>query len=234
LLIEYCLGEIALTKTLLIVAVFLLTSIQLGAASIRIITGADVNGNLQANGGFDQNWQISTNGTTYLSPVVAFPAQIFSPMDTVSAGAKWITDPSVRSDSENTGWGTNNPVIFETVFDLTGFDLATTTLSGFWRLADDTLSISINGILVPGTAVSSVGSWSTDQAINVGSSFFNPGVNNVLTVVGSSRNSRWDAFWFDATVQDAAPTGEVPEPSSMLLLGAGLGIVALRGRKIRS
>lgn len=219
-------------RTLLVLSLFVTAAFQLSAASITVRTGVDATNALLADGAADIDWLITTDGgASFAAPVVAFPAQICCGMETVAGTAKWITDPSVTSDSAATGWGVGNPVTVFTTFDLTGFDLATTSLTGIARVADNTLSIAINGIVIPGSAAGS--SWDEDWPVAAGPAFFVPGVN-VLSITGDSLNSAWDAFWFDATIADRPTTGEVPEPSSLMLLGAGLGLLGLGARRFRS
>ncbi|MFX8051704.1 hypothetical protein ABTK77_20435, partial [Acinetobacter baumannii] len=74
-----------------------------------------------------------------------------------------------------------------TTFDLTGFDLATTALSGTWRVADNLLGIYLNGVLIQDALNST---WFTDYALSVtaGAPAFNQGLNT-LEVRASSINS---------------------------------------------
>ncbi|MFX8262588.1 hypothetical protein ABTL46_22285, partial [Acinetobacter baumannii] len=82
---------------------------------------------------------------------------------TVASTAAWITD-SGSADSAATGWGIGKPVYLRTTFDLTGFDLATTALSGTWRVADNLLGIYLNGVLIQDALNST---WFTDYALSV-------------------------------------------------------------------
>jgi len=201
------------------------------AATITIRTGVDSLGAALADGAVDSDWLISTNGGVSFNPaVVAFPAQLCCSMDTVPGPAKWITDPSVQSNSEATGWGIDNPVTVATTFDLTGFNLATTSLSGFFRTADNTLNVSINGVVVPSTA--QFFSFENNFPISAGAAFFVPGTNT-LSMTGTSVNSRWDGFWLDVTVTDGV-SDNIPEPSTVSLMLAGVSILAFGSRRLRS
>jgi hypothetical protein len=199
------------------------------AAVITLRTGVDGSLNPLADGSSDPFWQVSVQGGAFTAAKVSFvPDQVDFGMETVTSEAKWITDPSVVDGSVNTGWGVSQLAIARRTFDLTGFNLSTTSLSGIWRLADDTAGLFLNGTLIPGTSVGTT--WAVNTAVNVpaGSALFVSGINT-LELRGTSRNSQWDGFWFSGTVSgDTA----VPEPGSAFLIVPALaGIVfALRRR----
>jgi hypothetical protein len=120
-------------------------------------------------------------------------------METVAGTARWISDPSITDGSPSTNWGVGPLATARRTFDLTGFDLATTSLSGVWRVADQRQGVYSNGTLIAGTTADGGSARAFDQAIAVaaGSPLWLPGVNT-LELRGTSINSGWDGFWLDA------------------------------------
>lgn len=213
-------------------ALALMMAGTLSAATLVLRTGVDGALTPLADGALDTDWTISTDGgNTFVASKVLFPAQICCGLETVSSEAKWVADQSITAGSQATGFGVNNQVRLRHEFDLTGFDLSTVALSGTWRLADDTDGLFLNGSLISGTAVSQT--WDGDETVNVaaGSPLFIAG-QNVFEMRGTSRNSQWDGLWFSGEVTgDLAST--VPEPSTLVLLPAGLGGLLLAVRRQR-
>jgi len=211
-----------------------ISAIVLSAASahadVTLRTGVDAGGAGLAAGALDPFWDISVDGGASFSDAkVAFPVQICCGMETVGPNARWITDPSIVDDDPATDWGVGRTVFLTRTFDLSGYDLASVTLSGTWRVADNSEGIFLNGTLLPGTTAAST--WFTDFPVSVGagSGLFVGGINTI-EMRGSSINSTWDAFWLDAVVSGRRV--EVPEPASLALLGLGLlGVAAARRRQ---
>jgi len=208
-----------------------LWAVPANAASIRILTGVDGANNVLADGATDPSWTISVDhGVTFPNAKVLYPIGECCGMETVGAQAKWISDPSTGPNSPNTGWGVGNTVYARRSFDLTGFNLATTDITGIWRVADFRMGIYLNGTLIdPATADNGSG-WFSDQAFGGGAGLFVAGTN-VLELRGDSGNSEWDGFWLDATVTDGAAA--VPEPASLMLLGTGLVACVRRARRAK-
>jgi hypothetical protein len=222
------------TRTTVALCLMFAFAAALTAGPIDIRTGVDGALNPLNAGDLDPFWEISTDGTNFSAAVVAFPAQICCGMESAPATATWITDPSVSADSPFTGWGFDNPVTIRRSFNLSGYDLSTVALSGLWRVADNSLGIYINGNLIPDTVFSST--WGNDFAVNLaaGSGFFQNGTN-VISMVGTSGNSAWDAFFLDVTVngrlEGDGGGSTVPEPATVALLGGGLLALALVYRR---
>ncbi|MBI5659749.1 MAG: FxDxF family PEP-CTERM protein [Nitrosomonadales bacterium] len=210
------------------------------AASIQINTGVSAGGTTLAAGSIDPFWSISTDGINFSAAKVAYPGaypnfnsgQTCCGMDSVSADAAWITTPSVVSTSPTTGWGISNTVYARKLFDLSGYDLGTVSLSGSWRVADTDYGIYINGNLVSGTNNHAY-AFAQDQAfsLSAGSGYFVAG-NNTIELRGQSVNNVWDGFWLAGTVGgQAAPITAVPEPETYAMLLAGLGLLGFTVRR---
>ena len=191
------------------------------AAVIEIRTGVDAALNPLGENVEDPFWQISVQGGGFTAAEVVNSEVICCGMESVAGTARWISDPSVTDGSAATGWGFGQLAVARRTFDLTGFDLASTSLSGNWRVADSRFGVYLNDVLIAAETANGGSAWDFDQAISVaaGSGLFVAGVN-VLELRGTSGNSTWDGFWLDATIEDEGPS--VPEPALLALLGIGL------------
>jgi hypothetical protein len=195
-------------------------------SSLTLATGVDGSGHLLASGATDPTWSISVDGgSTYNPAIVAYPIDICCGMETVTSAANWVTDPSTTPSSPATAWGVGNPVDLTATFDLTGFDLSTTTLTGTFRVADDADGIYLNGNLIAGTQETD--SWAADIPLTASSGFVS-GINTIR-IAGDSINSEYDGFWLSAIVTDGV--AETPEPSTILTALTGAILIALVYRR---
>lgn len=152
--------------------------------------------------------------------------------DTASAWVGPNNDSSVTGPQFGT-W------VYQTAFDLTGFDLATTSIAGRWA-ADDYGSIALNGNATgfaiassyPGTTIAGYNTW-FDFTINSG---FVSGINTLeFTVINSGGGPTGLRVEFEQNgLPPFPPDGQVvPEPStlkmSMILFGM-FGVVWMRNR----
>jgi len=200
------------------------------AVTITLRTGVDAALTPLGQNVADPFWTISVQGGGFVPAEVVNTQVICCGMATVTAEARWISDPSVTAGSSNTGWGVGKTAFARRSFDLTGIDLATVALTGNWRVADTRQGVYLNGNLLTGTNTGA--GYQSDQAIQVlaASGFFLPGVN-VLELRGTSGNAFSDGFWFSGTV-----TGNpivAAEPATLALLGLGLASVRA-ARRLRS
>jgi hypothetical protein len=201
------------------------------AATITLRTGVDGALTPLGENVTDPFWTISVQGGAFAPAEVVNSEVICCEMDEVGPQARWISDASVTDGSDNTGWGIGLTAIARRSFDMTGLNPATATLLGAWRVADHRRGVFLNGFLIPGTDSGAFG-FQDDQLLSAGAASFLPGVN-ILEIRGTSVNSEFDAFWLDATVTADPIGGSVPEPATLLLLGAG-ALAAARRRLVKS
>ncbi len=220
--------KVPMLVALVAAIVVLVVPHQVDAASIVLRTGVDGGLNPLGENVTDPLWDISVQGGGFVDAEVVNSEVICCGMETVAPVARWISDPSVTDGSPSTGWGIGPTAIARRTFDLTGFDLSTTSLSGAWRVADNRAGVFINGNLIVGTDDGGAG-WDNNQLLTAGPAFFIPGLN-VIELRGFSQNSTWDGFWLDATIQDSPTTPPVPEPTTVALMAFGVAAAAARAR----
>ena len=132
--------------------------------------------------------------------------------------AKWtefeLDRQSPRGYAGN-GWG-----LYTRVFDLSPFDVEKVKITGAWAI-DDTGILSLNGNVVNALGA---GRWGSLTPFSVPTEFLNPG-RNILTVTMLQNDVNLDAMRVEGWVI------VVPEPSTWMMLVAGLALVLAAGRK---
>lgn len=183
-------------------------------------TGLDASGAPLAQDAVDPHYVIV--GSSVFGPA-AYVKRSGAPLD----NGAWINDSTASSwlvpavDFFFTDQpGVTDSITYRTQFDLSAFSAPGWRIDGRWAADDSGLTIRLNGALVPGVAVAQADQW-TSFSITSG---ILPGLNTLEFT----------------TLSTVSPTGlrvemtttplPVPEPSTWLLMGAGLALVALRRR----
>jgi hypothetical protein len=194
---------------------------------INVSTGLDASNNVITTGGMiDAHWTVtvdptfSSTGTTR----TVFP-------NSADWGPTWAANDS-NSDwiARRAGVADNGPApyTFTRTFDLTGYNLATATLSGAWTI-DDAGTLALNG-----NTLSTLGSgaWVALKSFSTPNADFVQGLNT-LTITITSADRSLEGVRLSGSVTALAA---VPEPSTLLTSGVGAGLFLACGayRRFRS
>lgn len=136
-----------------------------------------------------------------------------------------ITDPA----SEWVWIAGMNPVTFEFGFDLTGFDVTTTVLSGLWGV-DNVGTVALNGTEIASLPAVVAGNYARLHAYGANAaSLFNQGAN-VLTF--NLANTGGPAAFRATAIVTADAMSAVPLPAAAPLLIGGVALLGgLRSRR---
>jgi hypothetical protein len=217
------------------VVVFLAVSHIASANTINVSTGQDGSGNIWGSGNqIDANWTVTgADSETGTNPAkTVFPSNVDFCTAANGCAPAWVANDS------SSDWITFNPNAtangvgtYTTTFNLTGANLSTVSLSGFWTI-DDQGTLTLNGHLL-GTLPPPSDPWTVLNSFSVptGSSDFVAGINTLTMQITASDNFEEGAR-LNGTVSFTAGTA-IPEPSSLVLCVFGAMVLAgaLRRRK---
>lgn len=181
-------------------------------------TGLDASGALLAQNAVDPHYTIV--GSSVFGPA-AYAKLSGAPIDNGawvndSAASAWLVPDTDFFFLDQAG--ITDSITYRTTFDLSAFSAPGWRIDGRWAADDSGLTIRLNGVVVPGTAVAQADRW-TGFSITSG---ILPGLNTLEFTTFSTVSP--------TGLRVEMTTTPVPEPTTWLLMAAGLGVVALRRR----
>jgi hypothetical protein len=214
-------------KHLVLTTAILFTS-AIGYADAFFINNTGVGA---APGNADPNWTVTTDPTpgstnAFVTDTSGYPFPSWL-ADTLGLG--WDSPQnsytSGQTDSANTNY------FYTTSFDLTGLDPTSASLQFQYAVDDSLVAIILNGNVLTGFPAGNFTGLSATQTLN---SDFVAGVNTLTFEVfnGPATSTNPTGLLVDFT--SATANSSTPEPSGLLLIGAGLGGLGLIGRRMRS
>jgi hypothetical protein len=220
-----------------VAAALLIVASVASAAPIMIFnTGTLFNGAVAPDGtiGDSHYTLVSAPGgstTVRVRTAGAFPIPPWVGNDALSA---WI-----GPNNDNSLDGPPGNYDYRTTFDLTGLDPSTAILTGAWAMDNSGISILLNGVAtgitrpdptLTGNPFMSFANFSINSGFVAGVNTLDFIINNDKVNGGTSPNPTGLRVEISGT---AASSSAVPEPASLVLVGAGFAGVYLLGRSRR-
>lgn len=137
--------------------------------------------------------------------------------------AAWVS-PGATGNASMTG-----VYVYHTQVDLTGFDLSTVSISGFFGTDNDGF-IRLNG--GANAATTGFGGFGAHTLFSLTSGFV-AGINSIELGVNNGGNPTAFMVHFDSAAANPGngEPGVAPEPASLVLLGTGLAALVRRARR---
>jgi hypothetical protein len=205
---------------------------SLGSAAV--IPVFSTGGGSTTDGFADPNWTYTNSSNVTSAALVAGNPGVdfFSgsccgggPWQANTTASAWVVDNISNSSSGG------DPLTFQTTFSMAGLDPTTASITLLWGI-DDGGDLYFNGNLISSLPGQNATHWQgplTSVTINSG---FLAG-NNTIQAVLTDNDNAFDGFRLEVTDATATAVATTPEPGSMLLAFAGLGMLVPIASRLR-
>jgi len=202
-------------------------AVSLQAAAIPGIynTGVDNSNAVLPGGSADPHWTVVYNGgSSFGAATVQSDGNLFggccglAPWMLNGPDSKWVSIVDNRFQP-------SGQVSYDLMFDLTGFDPSTASITGGMAADGNVLAVLINGTTTGD--LTSYNTWDHFTAFTINSGF--QAGANVLTFIVNHEDGDFDAFRAELT--GTASLSSAPEPGTLMLMGAGLVLAGVYKRR---